>query len=396
MEQIFLNIAQTFGIKTLFVEGNTQASKDFKEMLSSFAQQDYASEFSKQVEINSHPLSLHLWNQTVIKDYQVIPAEDLLSEPSFSKREMVMAKTILQEQKSALLIVGNMHLGGIYENTQLQQKFLINLVNTVDPLFADILTEGAPEQYRYYKNPIVKNFIFTGMLETNLFEFPKMVKKANKYMINLLKQEAAAQKPDQKEQEPIFEKLSNIKQSATPLSIGISKRPLPELLPSQDKIIEGKFSSAQSTRYPMESVPIAQLIQAGFWLAYKAGLCAKPEYNIATVVWHDKFSEDLANKRVQEAAAERKLHQAGSSLESALDYFFGKKYTQGTQQEQLQQKQFLIDIINGNVDSEISNKFNEVTIIQNKFERHKQMAKLVGKKNQSFPDFSGPSNELCK
>lgn len=132
-------------------------------------------------------------------------------------------------------------------------------------------------------------------------------------------------------------------------------------------------------RYPLESVPICQLIQLGFFFLHKAGKCSKPIYNTATLIYNSPFLENLATAQQQEAAAELKLRAAGSSLEAALHYFFNKEHTNGDECKKLQQRRFLADIINGNSEKDISDQFNHIASIENAGERTQQMTELLEK-----------------
>ncbi len=120
-----------------------------------------------------------------------------------------------------------------------------------------------------------------------------------------------------------------------------------------------------------EQFPVVPMMQAGFWLASKFGLCERVTGQVS--VNFDPATEKLYQKQMRRSSVESMLKNQGTSLERSLPYLFGG---QGNGYEMPEMEEFIIDVLSGNVNAGIRSKFFSLANIPNHHLRSEQMYKL--------------------
>lgn len=376
---IFLKVAKRLGLKNCFIEAGQKDLNmrlqlaDAGKNLKNRDPQLYK-EFSEDMDIS---VSM-LMEGSFYGGFNVVPTETMYINDS-AEREKNICNTVVRHQIApALLTVGAKHLKGISTHKELNKYFNVYLASSETPDMGEKLmdlsgiskTNNLRNDFAWTSKS-VKQFWFPALnlLGVTPDDLLEMIKRAQTTHIRLTSETVYLDK-----QKKAF---TNAPYSAPQLMS--SKSVLVSQGPTQNRVSAEKASNdnnnGNNMAFPFD-VPIALLTEIGFWIASKNGLCEKSS-SATTFIFSNSIAENLYQEQQQEASAELQLKKKGLSLEAALQHLFVKKYTQGTEQEQQQQRRFIIEMINGDFKNDIREKFEELTTIQNDHERSKQIYKFM-------------------
>jgi hypothetical protein len=391
IQKIFMQIAKQLGIKNVFLEG-TANMLSLTRMLMVPMLKDMRAKLSDQEYIkfaNEQPIRFYLIEQKLLNSFTIIPSEqneNSLAESSIEQIDQEMCNTIMANKNHGLFMVGLAHLNGISNCKLLEEIFLVYPVNTIEPEFIRAaLGEDEYLNFAINSKKVKQFYLKARLLEANPDKLLAMVDKAHQQFLSRKTNELSHQ--------------TNSQQHAQVSRGSTAELPLTQTQLLQDKISMKALADSQQTTctcktlisappYPLETVPMHALIQAGFWAASKLGLCENPSYSAASIAFSNPFSEQIYREQQQETAAKLQLSKEGSSLEAAFHYFFGKKFNRGTEAEQQKQKKFLIKVINGEFDNETRIKFAALAQTQNDHQRNKEISKLMQRTEATHTQYS--------
>ncbi len=122
----------------------------------------------------------------------------------------------------------------------------------------------------------------------------------------------------------------------------------------------------------VEQFPVVPIMQAGFWLASKFGLCQRVT-NFEPIKFLDPFSAKIHQQDMRRRSVESTLQREGTTLDEVLRFLVRYQITASEKQEI---QEFVIDVLSGNVNSGIRSKFFSLANIPNHHLRNKEMYRL--------------------
>ena len=316
----------------------------------------------------------------------------------FPERENKMIELLIKNSRAGIFIFGYLHMESICRSKRLQEIFHILPINAVTrkeikmllgiekPSKSDEVFFGSIDAF--YKR---FNFAFNDkkVLQLSGLENDKQLMSSDQALMMVIK---AANKFYKKQARFAEEKRNKAIEEASKQELMLaagqaSISSLPITAPTATGLLLLKhYDSSQSSlypAYPLETVPFHQLLQLGFWGAAQRGFCAKPR-EWATIDHDSSQQEKFADNNRRTAIAERAL--PGSSLESALRFFFKKTFSNKAfvkhAKNQPLAKEFLIRICNGEASTAIRESFQQHVAITNKHLREKELIKLAKRDQQ--------------
>lgn len=363
VEKMFVKAAAKLGIKKIYFENGPEQLKqklDYRKphKESRLSNPAHYKHINERMNIGNHIVS-----DPIISKFKLMATEPVRVEGS-PAREKVMFNTVAKGKETSLFIVGNNHLQNGTENKLLQEKYHVVPVCTQPTEILLRYKESASPHDRialdYATNPLkVKQFGIRQHLH---------IVDADKLSAMVDKAEAAFEKEQRQEAVRIFEE----KVPAEPIVVEHKELPAPTsclALPpvdAPDRVSNTTYSVIGSLN------TAATLFQGAMWAGSLFGFCANPFFKPAAI---KPAPATLAEKAEKSAAL--RLRQMGLTSESALKQLFGKKFTAGTAEDKEQMKNFMTDVLNGNVSPEVGNLFNQASILVNLHERAKQLTTLM-------------------
>lgn len=370
VQTILLDICQRRNIKNYFSEGNTQGRKQFEA---------YCDKEGSLFGDNTC-LMLKIARE---KKFKMIALEEetkgVIETLPFEPREKNMMKAFLKNSSHGVYIGGFMHLAPVCQSSALRDKFIVLPINgclgieQLKPAANDVQITGLTE-----KELIARLKFVTGpkdVIQKIIFDDAKITQSANT-IVTLVKKagDAFDERPEniviQSEQTKVPGNsnvamlLNNVNQNS---------------LTAANSLATLAASSASNSNmqslYPMETTNFSSLLQLGSFFAAKLGFCEIPSQPVF-LQYHSAFMQQFANDYRREASVEQAFNNKGTSLEAALDHYYGKNYRQASIEVKLQLKAFIIAVINGDVDSQTEEAFNEAIKIDNDHLRWKTLIKL--------------------
>jgi hypothetical protein len=378
VEKMFMLAAKQLGINTYIREGSDMGLMMKQTILVPMLREARAG----STEWDLAEVETHLLMDPLSKKFRIVSGETAGNEGvSDEERDRQIRVTITQQNQHALVRVGMQHLQGVSQ--KVAEKILTYPVNTVPAAhLTKIMAEmGDPS----HAAPIIKFAndpkkttpfaIAANLLSMNPDVLLAMADKAHVAFTSSLSSSSTA-----KVQEKLQEHANNAVLTPAPaLSISTlapTSRITSGVATLPSLAIAPTASSTVGPQYPIETVPLNELIRIGFWVASKLGFCAKPSSSPTPVTFSHSSLEKIHDENMREASAQQKLNAQGSSLEAALRDLFGKNYTEGDKAHQTKLKNFIVKVINGDVSLETGRKFNIISKIGNRHERAKQLDKL--------------------
>jgi hypothetical protein len=393
VQTILLDICKRHGIKRIYLERN---KRFYTEVLKPACEKD--------PELGQGNLCTYIQN---VKDHdlQFFYAEENVEEKYFENeasdaityRDKKMIETLSKSQQHALYSVGFDHFKAIHESELLKSKFVIRGVSTLTSRFEkdfeiDFEKVGEKKEVATARMKVVRGITQSkAVFQTiNAIEYNDsygnsailmLVKEAAE--IFRLKQAALADKAAKGNKRAAVTEAKMVdagKQAGMLAATMVKGLPQTAPFPIQLPPVDSNNASSHPSRFSLETVPIHQLLQVGFWGAARRGLCPK----VTVPIWIEHATpqeEILVSKAKCEAAANQQLQNRGSSLESALRFFFKKTFSPKATEKQIKNKllvkEFLIRILNGESSTVVREIFNQHLTITNKHFREKNLIKLA-------------------
>lgn len=372
VEKIAIRIAKRLGIKNIYLENHPEALSDRRRFLAGEFEKAKIDD-PKKYEFIKHKMNVinHILRDPITSTFNLIAAEPKrVTDPV--ARENMMIDTMSKGSGSGIFLVGLKHLKACAENSRLNKKYRVSSICTQP---RDVLGRHAALDDPAYKDHFdfaansekVKQFSIKGKLvDTDPDLLSDMVEQSDRTFEpsepSKSKKTTAKLKSKFKDHAPArtsvapgmilhSEKVSSL-ESSHHLALPVSS---PQ-----------SFSFLNLTR--IDSSLVQPLIQLGLWAGSKLSLCPRPLSVDIPII-----SESIA----AEASASRQLSTMGMTIESSLNYLFGKSFVNGDRETQVKMRKFLIEVVNGNVSKDIGEEFNAIANISNVHERVKQLTKLM-------------------
>lgn len=144
------------------------------------------------------------------------------------------------------------------------------------------------------------------------------------------------------------------------------------------KVAVPELAAPIHTSHSLETAPFEIFLRLAIYAGSRWGICEKPLEPLV-----------LSPSLPEEVSAEMHFSKQGTSLESALRATLKKTYSKGTWMNQLRWKNFFTDIVNGKVDRNMGNKFNNAILLK-PHQRVKKLKGLLKEYESSLTDKSIP------
>lgn len=340
IEYMFMHAANQLGIKNLYLEGTREVYESRKQSWATLAanNREYADTL---LEVGALRSSLQLTEHFTVIATETSNNFNTDETHIYKTREEQMSEIIAQHGQSGLFICGTHHLMGFMDSKPLQNfhRYPINTIPTRQltqiPQTYDATTPHLKTCEDFIKNPkLVTQFsVQAKLMPTQPTALLTMVDNSHQRFI-----------------------AGSLPHTCSP---NVLTCPAPDF----------PAATTPPFRTSPEQFPVAVMLQTGFWLASKFGLCAKPSGNLPPIQFADPLSERLHYQSLRESSVESSLQKQGTSLEQALQYLFGKNYTQ-------EHKEFVVDVLTGETNNTIRDQFYHFANIYNRNLRSKELAKL--------------------
>lgn len=377
VEKMFMHAGKRLGIKNLIVENGPDELRqklEFAPML-----EKMKIENPEQYKIINNKMNVvnHIVKEkTLMEHYRGLPAEPTRGATP-SEREKIIFHTAAQQIGSGLMFIGNKHLKGSAESTELNNKYLVVPVCAQSKKMLELTNERGTEHdktlLQFANDPTkVKQFGISARFVTMDPDLlSNMIREADSVFTptkDLIADSTVIMNSK-------FEESKTIE--LTDLLVASTQSPLSPLAiaetAEQSQTADPSFAERALVCTPV-NIPGHLVCNFGMWVGSKFGWCANPFQSLVRV---ESSDTSLSEARVQLTSAKRQLESRGINFDNSLPYLFGKSYSQGTAAEQEKMRLFLVKIVNGDVSKEMGEQFNSLSNIRNDHQRAKSLNKLM-------------------